>query len=75
MQLVVQRAEMRGFILLDHLDRIPAAMAELEAGVRSGQIRYRTDIRDGFAAIPETFLRLFSGANQGKQLLRNDLAA
>jgi len=72
MRMVIQRAEMRGFILLDHLDRIPAAMAELQGWVGDGLIRYHTDIQHGFDAIPETFLRLFSGANQGKQLLRID---
>lgn len=70
MRLIPQRTEMRGFILLDHLDRVPVAMADLRQWVSSGQIRYRTDIQHGFDAIPQTFLRLFSGSNQGKQLLR-----
>lgn len=69
-RLIAQRAEMRGFILLDHLAEVPAARAELEAWLRAGQISYRTDIQQGFEAIPETFLRLFSSASQGKQLLR-----
>lgn len=71
-RLIAQRAEMRGFILLDHLDQVPAARAELEAWLRAGGIRYRTDIQQGFEAVPATFLRLFSSASQGKQLLRND---
>lgn len=71
-RLIPQRAGMRGFILLDHLDRVPAAMAALRQWVGSGQIRYRTDIQHGFDAIPQTFLRLFNGCNRGKQLLRID---
>lgn len=71
-RLIPQRAEMRGFILLDHLDRVPSAMVELRQWVRSNRIRYRTDIQHGFDAIPQTFLRLFNGSNQGKQLLRID---
>lgn len=71
-RLIPQRAGMRGFILLDHLDRVPAAMAALRQWVGSGQIRYRTDIQHGFDAIPKTFLRLFNGSNRGKQLLRID---
>lgn len=70
--LIAQRAEMHGFILLDHMDHVPAARAELEAWLRAGQLRYRTDIQRGFEAIPLTFLRLFSSASQGKQLLLND---
>lgn len=72
MRLISQRAEMRGFILLDHLDRVPMAMNQLGQWVRGGDIRYRADIQYGFEAVPETFLRLFSGASQGKQLLRID---
>lgn len=72
MRMIAQRAEMRGFILLDHLAEVPAARAELEAWLRAGSIRYRTDIQHGFEAIPDTFLRLFSSASQGKQLLRID---
>ena len=71
-RLIAQRAEMRGFILLDHMDQAPAARAELETWLRAGQLRYRTDIQQGFEAIPETFLRLFNSASQGKQLLRID---
>ena len=70
MRLIAQRAEMRGFILLDYLAEVPAARAELEAWLRAGKIRYRTDVQQGFEAIPATFLRLFSSASQGKQLLR-----
>ncbi|MNL79253.1 putative NADP-dependent oxidoreductase YfmJ [compost metagenome] len=61
---------MRGFILLDHLDQVPVARAALETWLRDGQLRYRTDVQHGFDAIPATFLRLFSSASQGKQLLR-----
>jgi NADPH-dependent curcumin reductase CurA len=69
-RLIAQRAEMRGFILLDHLDQVPVARAALETWLRDGQLRYRTDVQHGFDAIPATFLRLFSSASQGKQLLR-----
>ena len=72
MRMTAQRAEMRGFILLDHMDHVLAARAELEGWLRAGQIRYRTDIQQGFEAIPDTFLRLFNGASRGKQLLRID---
>lgn len=69
-RLIAQRAEMRGFILLDHLDQVPVARAALETWLRDGQLSYRNDIQQGFEAIPATFLRLFSSASQGKQLLR-----
>lgn len=72
MNLVRQRVTMRGFILLDHLDRVPAAMAELASWTEAGHIRHREDVQQGFSNIPCTFLRLFRGENRGKQLLRID---
>ena len=72
MNLVRQRVMMRGFILLDHLDRVPAAMAELASWTEAGHIRHREDMQEGFANIPRTFLRLFRSENRGKQLLRID---
>lgn len=69
-RLIAQRAEMRGFILLDYLEQTDQAMSELQAWLRDGQLRYRIDVQEGFDAIPLTFLRLFNGASQGKQLLQ-----
>lgn len=71
-RMISYRLQMQGFILLDHLDQVPQASAELRDWLAAGQIRYRTDIQHGFDAIPATFLRLFTGANQGKQLLMID---
>jgi NADPH-dependent curcumin reductase CurA len=68
--LIVQRASMRGFIVLDHLDRATTAIAEMAQWVQAGDIAYRVDVQRGFANIPATFLRLFAGANFGKQLLQ-----
>ena len=69
-QLIVRRASMQGLLLWDFLDRLPEATADLRRWVEAGEIAYRVDIQDGFENIPATFLRLFSGANAGKQLLR-----
>ncbi len=38
--------------------------------VEAGEIAYRVDVQEGFENIPTTFLRLFTGANEGRQLLR-----
>lgn len=70
MNLVTRRVRMEGFVMIDYMDRIAQAAAELSQWVFSGQIRYRNDIQEGFDNIPKTFLRLFNGANQGKQMLK-----
>ena len=69
-QLIVQRASIQGLLLWDFVDRIPEAFGELRRWVTAGEIAYRVDVQEGFENIPRTFLRLFSGANEGKQLLR-----
>jgi NADPH-dependent curcumin reductase CurA len=61
---------MEGFIMIDYIDRIEEAMNDLVTWVMDGKIKYREDIQEGFENIPRTFLRLFEGKNQGKQLLK-----
>ena len=70
MNLIFQRATMSGFLMTDYAAQAPAALARLEAWIRSGELRYREDVQEGFDNIPATLLRLFEGKNFGKQLLR-----
>lgn len=69
-QLIVRRASIQGLLLWDFLHRLPEATEELQRWVAAGEIAYRVDLQQGFENIPRTFLRLFTGANEGKQLLR-----
>jgi NADPH-dependent curcumin reductase CurA len=70
MNLIARRVKMQGFIMIDYLDRIDEAMADLVTWVMEGKIAYREDIQEGFENIPDTFFRLFEGKNNGKQLLK-----
>jgi len=70
MNLVFQRATMAGFLLTDYATEFPRAQARLESWIRSGEILHKEDVQQGFENIPATLLRLFSGKNFGKQLLR-----
>jgi NADPH-dependent curcumin reductase len=69
-QLVPYRARMQGFILFDYAARMPEGAAALAGWLQEGKLRYRTDVQHGFENVPRTFLRLFTGENQGKQLLQ-----
>jgi NADPH-dependent curcumin reductase CurA len=64
------RATIRGFIILDHYDRFPAFLKEVEPLVRSGRIKYREDIVDGLDAAPSALAGLLEGRNFGKMLVR-----
>ena len=70
MQLIIKRISLKGFIVFDHLDSYAEAHKNLSEWVKSGEIAFRCDIQEDFMNIPKTFLRLFTGENQGKQLLK-----
>jgi len=63
---------MSGFIVLDYVSEFPEAKKRITEWIRSGKIIYKEDIQEGFDNIPQTFTRLFSGKNFGKQILKMD---
>jgi NADPH-dependent curcumin reductase CurA len=68
--LLVNRLEVRGFIVSDHMADWPQALTELGRGVATGKIKYRETIAEGLAAAPEAFIGLLQGRNFGKQLVK-----
>jgi NADPH-dependent curcumin reductase CurA len=69
-EVLVARARIEGFLVLDFEKRWPEAWARLAALLREGRIRTRYDIVDGLERTPEAFLRVLKGENLGKQLVR-----
>ena len=70
--LIFMRASMSGFIVLDYIPEYPEARRRMRKWIREGKITYKEDIQEGFENIPRTLMRLFSGQNFGKQILRMD---
>jgi NADPH-dependent curcumin reductase len=70
LSLLINHASMTGFVFSDYLDRIPEAATALGGWVASGELSSREDIAEGFENFPETLLRLFSGENTGKLVLK-----
>ena len=70
MNLVIMRARMEGFIVIDYLDRSEQAIADLIGWMESGELQHQEDVQEGFENIPDTLNRLFTGKNLGKQLLK-----
>ena len=68
--LLVKRAMIKGFIVLDHNDRMAAFLRDCSAWLREGKLRYREDIVDGLDAAPAALLKLFDGENFGKLIVR-----
>ena len=70
MNLVVMRARMEGFIVIDYMDRFAEGAAALLGWMQAGELIHRDDVQEGFENIPNTLNRLFTGKNIGKQMLK-----
>ena len=68
--LLVKRARMQGFIVLDYAERYAEALQQLTQWVREGLIRYREDILEGIEQAPGSIAGLYRGENFGKRLIR-----
>jgi len=67
---LVKRARIEGFIVLDYAARFPEAFTALGQWMAEGRLRYRADIVEGLEQAPIAINRLFDGANTGKLLVR-----
>ncbi len=70
MNLVIQRARMEGFIVIDYAGKFAEARAEMKRWLDAGELAHQEDIVVGIERAPEALLRLFSGKNLGKQLVK-----
>jgi NADPH-dependent curcumin reductase CurA len=68
--ILVSRLKIEGFIVSEHMEVWPEALAELGQLVGSGRLRPRESVAQGLAAAPEAFLGLLKGRNFGKQLVK-----
>jgi NADPH-dependent curcumin reductase CurA len=68
--LLVKRARMQGFVILDHAEHHAAARAELARWLREGKLRYREEILDGIEHAPDAIAGLYRGENLGRRLIR-----
>ncbi len=68
--ILINRLKVEGFIVSEHMDVWPEALAELGQLVGSGKLRPRETIAQGLAAAPEAFMGLLKGKNFGKQLVK-----
>ncbi len=66
LQLIIKRARMEGFLILDYLDRFPAAQLEMAGWVMEGRIHHREHVVEGLDRAGEALNLLFSGGNTGK---------
>ena len=68
--ILVNRLKIEGFIVSEHMEVWPEALAELGQLVGSGKLRPRESIAQGIESAPEAFIGLLKGRNFGKQLVK-----
>jgi NADPH-dependent curcumin reductase CurA len=69
LNLLVRRGRMEGFIIIDYLDRFPAAQLEMAGWIAEGKIKSSEHIVEGLEKAPEALNLLFSGGNTGKVIV------
>jgi NADPH-dependent curcumin reductase CurA len=68
--ILVRRAKMQGFIVLDYLPRASEAIPELIKWHMEGKLKYRVDVVEGLKEAPRAVNKLFDGSNQGKLIIK-----
>jgi NADPH-dependent curcumin reductase len=68
--ILIKRAKLEGFIVLDYFSRDREALADLNQWYAQGKIKSRVDVIDGLENAPRTINKLFDGTHKGKLIIR-----
>jgi NADPH-dependent curcumin reductase CurA len=68
--LLIQRATVQGFIVLDHLGRAAEAAGEIAGLIAAGKLTPLETVVEGFEQLPTAINMLFDGKNVGKLVVK-----
>lgn len=68
--ILTMRLTLQGFIVTEHLDIWPRALAELASLVAQKKLNYRESVMEGLEHAPDALMGLLKGRNFGKQLVK-----
>ncbi len=68
--ILTKSAMMKGFLISDFFEKFPAAIKQLTLWLKEGKLTYAETIVEGFDNIPQSFLDLFEGKNEGKMIVK-----
>jgi NADPH-dependent curcumin reductase CurA len=68
--LLIQRATLQGFIVLDHLGRAPEAVREIAGLIAAGKLTPLETVVEDFEQLPTAINMLFDGKNVGKLVVK-----
>ena len=69
-QAVGKQLRMEGFIVSSHYDMLPSFHKDLAEWHAAGKIKWKETVLEGIDKAPDAFLKLFSGENFGKMLVK-----
>jgi NADPH-dependent curcumin reductase len=69
-QLVLKRARMEGFIVIDYWNRAGEAIEALAQWHQEGKVKYRVHVIEGLKNAPTAMNMLFDGRNHGKLIVK-----
>jgi NADPH-dependent curcumin reductase CurA len=69
-QLIVKRASMTGLLVADYVPRFGEGITEMAGWLREGKLMFDEHVDSGIENALPAFLRLFSGSNDGKMILK-----
>jgi NADPH-dependent curcumin reductase CurA len=67
---LTQRIQMTGFIIYDHVHKLPAYQARVAPWLRSGELIFHEDIVSGFENAPAALIGMMKGEAIGKRLVQ-----
>ena len=70
LQVVGKRIKIEGFIVSDHGDMAPEYISQLAPWIKDGKVKVRETVDTGIENAVGAFLKLFSGQNMGKMLVK-----
>ena len=72
LNLLVHSARMEGMVVMTYAPRFAEAAAQLGDWLASGKLKSKEDLVRGLQSFPQSLLKLFSGENVGKLVLKLD---
>ena len=69
-RIITHRLRIQGFLVLDYAPRAKEMWAEMGPWVADGRIKWKVHVDDGLEGAVGSLNRLFTGAHDGKLLVR-----
>jgi NADPH-dependent curcumin reductase CurA len=67
---VQRRLRLQGFIILDHFDELPQFSRDMREWLATHRMKWQETVETGIENAPAALMKLFTGGNLGKMLVK-----